>query len=140
MFASRRAACLCLALALGLTGCSRVREISACRALAREINPALDEIEALSKIQGPDSQRRMAKRYAELALRIEPHGAGATQLAGAVRDYTELLQATDAALRTHADLVQAGAPTHANEPRRELDRLVKRERILAARIDAECHG
>jgi hypothetical protein len=47
------------------------------------------------------------------------------------------LQATDAALRNH---VQASNTQYGkvDQPRRELDRLVKREHAAVVRIDVEC--
>lgn len=129
---------LLLALALGLsaTGCGKFREISACRSLAHEVNGAMDEIEALAKAK-PVDEPRIAQRYATLAKALQPRAQGETPLAQAVRDYIVLLQATDAALRNHAAArkTQYGKVT---EPRRELERLVKRERAAATRIDVEC--
>lgn len=129
---------LLLALALGLaaTGCGKFREISACRAIAREVNGAMDEIEALSKAK-PVDEARIAKRYATLAQSLQPRAQGDNSLAQAVRDYIVVLQATDAALRNHAAAVKAPSG-RANEPRRELDRLVKRDHAAAVRIDVEC--
>jgi hypothetical protein len=127
-------------LALALSGCGRLGEISACRALAREVNPTLDQIEALSKQPGADAEERMAQQYLALSKRVAPHAAGNSTLAAAVKDYAAVLESTGKALRSHADSVRAGAGPRTNEPRRELDRLVKRERTATARIEAECHG
>jgi len=129
---------LLLGLTLGLatTGCGKFREISACRAIAREVNTAMDEIEALSRAK-PMDEPRMAKRYATLAKALQPRALGESSLAQAVRDYIVVLQATDGALRNHAAALQTQYGK-VGEPRRELDRLVKRERAAATRIDVEC--
>ena len=129
---------LLLALALGLLamGCGKFREISACRSLAREVNGAMDEIETLSKAK-PLDEPRIAQRYATLARALQPRAQGESPLAVAVRDYIAVLQATDAALKTHATALKTQYGK-VNEPRRELDRLVKRERAATARIDVEC--
>lgn len=129
---------LLLALALGLSavGCGKFREISACRSLAREVNGAMDEIETLSKAK-PLDEPRLAQRYASLAKALQPRAQGETPLALAVRDYIVVLQATDSALRTHAAALKTQYGK-VNEPRRELDRLVKREHAAIARIDVEC--
>ena len=125
-----------VALALSATGCGKFREISACRSVARDVNSALDEIEALSHAK-PFDGPRVAKRYATLAQTLQPQSVGETALARAVRDYIAILQATDVTLRNHAEAVQ---PQHGKvaEPRRELERLVKREHAAVVRIQVEC--
>lgn len=127
---------LLLALALSAMGCGKFREISACRSVARDVNGALDEIETLSHAK-PIDEPRIAKRYATLAQTLQPRALGETALAQAVRDYIAILQATDLALRNHALAVktQYGKVT---EPRRELERLIKREHAAVVRIDVEC--
>jgi hypothetical protein len=125
-----------LALASSATGCGKFREISACRSVARDVNGALDEIEKLSH-QKPIDEPRIAKRYATLAQTLQPRSQGATPLAQAVRDYIAILQATDLTLRNHAQALktQYGKVV---EPRRELERLIKREHAAVVRIDVEC--
>jgi len=127
-----------LALCFASTGCGKFREVSACRGLAQEVNGAIDEIEAMSK-KTPLDELGIAKRYARLATTLGPRSAGDKPLALAVRDYSAILRATDVALRAHADAtkVQYG---RVFEPRRELERLVKREHSAVIRIDSECHN
>ena len=125
---------LLIALALSATGCGKFREISACRSVARDVNGALDEIETLSHAKPPD-EARIAKRYATLAQTLRPRAQGETPLAQAVRDYITILQATDVALRNYTQQTQSGKVA---EPRRELERLTKRERAAVVRIDVEC--
>lgn len=125
-----------LPLALSAGGCSKVREISACRAIVHEVNGALDEVEKLAA-QKPVDEPRIARRYGELAKALAPRAQGESALAAAVRDYVAILQATQAAVQAHA--AAAGTPSgRVAEPRRELDKLVKRERAAAARIESEC--
>ena len=135
---SRAARLLLLGLALSAAGCGKFREVSACRALARDVNGSLDEIEAMSK-KKPVDEVGIAKRYAALAARLGPRSAGDKPLALAVRDYSAILRATDVALRAHAEAakIQYG---RVFEPRRELEHLVKREHLAVTRIDAECHN
>jgi len=127
---------LTLALGWGSLGCGKIREISACRAIARDVNEAVTEIEGLSKVK-PIDEPRIAKRYAALAKALEPRTAGPSALAQALRDYVNVVQATDAALRNHAQALQIQSGK-VNEPRRELDRLIKREHAAIARIQVEC--
>ena len=129
---------LLLALALGAStiGCGKFREVSACRSIAREVNTAMDEIEPLSK-QRPLDEPRIAKRYAALAQALKPRTLGESPLASAVREYVSVLQATEVALRNHAQALKTQYGK-LNDPRRELERLVKREHAAATRIEVEC--
>lgn len=127
---------LALALATGSLGCGKIREISACRAIAREVNGAVTEIEGLSKAK-PLDEPRIAKRYAALAKALEPRASGQTPLAVALREYVTVLQATDAAIRNHAQALQTQYGK-VGEPRRELERLIKREHAAIARLQVEC--
>jgi hypothetical protein len=129
---------LVICLALGATGCGKITEIKACRGLSKDVNPVLDEIEVLSKLKGPDRELRIAKHYAELSKRLAPRATGGSALAGAVREYATLLAATDSALRAHAEATRANNSARMAETRRELERLVKRERAAVARISVEC--
>jgi hypothetical protein len=117
-----------------------VREIGVCRTLAREVNPVLDQIEALSKKPGAEPQAQMAKHYAELGKRLKPHGAGKGPLPTAIREYGAVFEATSTALHNLSEATRTGTSGRVNDPRRELDRLVKRERAAVARIEAECHS
>jgi hypothetical protein len=129
---------LVLALLATSVGCGKLREVSACRGLAREVNGAMNEIEGLSR-QKPVDETRIAKRYSRLATTLEPRGVGDKSLALAVRDYTAILRATDVTLRAHVEASKLPYSKQ-SEQRRELERLVKREHLAALRIDAECHN
>jgi hypothetical protein len=130
-----------LPLALGLlvlgSGCSKVREISACRSIVREVNGALGEVEALSK-QKPPNEARIAQRYGELAKALVPYAQGEAPLAVAVRDYVSVLQSVEASVKAHEAATKTSG--RVAETRRDLERLVKRERGAASRIEAECHN
>jgi hypothetical protein len=126
---------LTLALALSTCGCGKLREVSACRSIAREVNGALDEIEALSK-KTPLDEARIAKRYGALAQALGPRAVGEAPLAVAVREYVAVLRATELSLKNHADATKDGRP---HDPRRELEKLGKRERAAVVHIDTECH-
>jgi len=125
-----------LALALSQTACGKLREISACRNVAREVDAAVDEVEALSKAK-PMDEPRIAKRYAALAKALQPRAVGNDPLAEAVHEYVLVIQATDVALRNHA-LAGKTQFGKVGEPRRELERLVKREHAAVVRIEVEC--
>jgi hypothetical protein len=124
-------------IALCLSGCARVREIRACRAIVREVNGALDEVEKLASAK-PLDEPRIARRYGALAKSLAPHAEGPSPLAAAVRDYVAVLQSTEAAVVAHT--AATGGQGKSGEPRRELERVAKRERAAASRIETECRN
>lgn len=130
---------LVVPLVLAAAGCGKFREISACRGVEREVNTAIGEIETLAKAK-PLDELRIAKRYAALAQALQPRSVGEKPLALAVRDYIAILRATDAALKSHVAELNKTPYGRPSEPRRELDRLVKREHAAAARLELECHN
>lgn len=129
---------LALSLSICATGCGKIREIRACRELTREVNPVLDKIEALSSSKAADKELQMAREYHALAKRLAPRTLGASTLAGAVRDYTAILSAADTALRAQAEALKSNNLPRVTETRRELERLVKRERTAVTRLTTEC--
>lgn len=128
-----------MALALSATGCGKVREIRACRGLSHEVNPALDQIEALSKSKDPERVLRIAGAYGALVKRLAPRAQGGTPLSNAVRDYAAVLSSAEAALRAHAEAVRSNNNARVAETKRDLERIIKRERAAVARISVECH-
>jgi hypothetical protein len=133
---TRRTGSALLLLSLASSGCGKFREISACRALAKEVNTSLDDIETLSKAK-PVDELRIADRYTALAKTLEPRAKGETPLAVALAEYVSVLQATSAAVRNHATVVKNGN-VRGNDSRRELERLLRREHSAVARIDVAC--
>lgn len=134
---SRATSALCLVLgALLCCGCGKLRQVSTCRAVAREVNGAVDEIEALSK-KKPVDEARIARRYGDLARSLEPRTTGVTALAAAIKDYVAVVRGTETALKGR---VEAAKLPYAKvgESTRELDRLLKREHAAVARIETEC--
>ncbi|MDF3066531.1 MAG: hypothetical protein K0R38_2132 [Polyangiaceae bacterium] len=133
---SRSGSLLALAVVvLTTSGCSRVREIRACRAIVREVNGALAEVQQLSEAK-PVDEPRIARRYGDLAKALVPYAQGESSLAIAMRDYIAVVQSTEVAVRAHANAVSTQG--RVSEARRELDKLTKRERAAASRIENEC--
>jgi hypothetical protein len=125
-------------LALSGSGCGKFRDLGRCHGVVRDINAAVDEIEALSKAK-PVDEPRIAQRYAQLAKSLEARAQGEQSLPLALRDHIVVLRATEAAIRNHDSLRKAGSP-RISEARRELERLVKREHATAARVEVACHN
>jgi len=131
---------LLLFLAMSLMGCGKIRDTHACRAAAQAINPAFDEIEVMSKTPGIETHLRIAKRYEQLAARLGPLTPAEGSVSVALREYTTLIQATGASVRAHAEAAHAGQTSRVTEARRELDRIVRREKTAANRLAAECRS
>ncbi len=126
-----------LALALCSAGCGKLRDVSVCRAVVRDVNTAIDDIEALSRAK-PVNEARIADRYRQLAKTLEPRSVGEQPLAVALRDHIAVLRATEAAVRSYASIRET-QPARIGEARRELERLVKRDRSTAARVEVACN-
>jgi hypothetical protein len=125
------------------SGCGNIRETRVCRAIARELNPALDEIEQLAKKPGVENHRRIAERYAKLAARMKQLTPPEGNMKSALEEYASILAATDAAIRAHNEANGANGAKQNNrvlEARRELERLVRREKAATSRIAAECRS
>lgn len=124
-------------LCLGSAGCGKLRDIRACDGVVHEVNSALAEVELLSK-QKPADAQRIASRYGALAKSLAPRAQVNTPFALALREYVAVLQATEAAVKAHDEASKAGAAARIIDARRELERLLKRERSAVTRIEAVC--
>jgi hypothetical protein len=126
-----------------LAACGKLRDTSTCRAAVAVVNPAVSEIEVLRNKRAKQdiaALRTIAQRYADLATSLKPLSADSKQLVGALDEYRSVLGATAAAVRSHADALEQGQGARATETRRELERLVRRERSAVTRLDVECRG
>src|SRR5262249_31058189 len=96
---TRSAPPLLLVLAFAASGCGKLREVSACRGLVREVNGAVDDVERLTKKQ-PVDELAVARRYGALANALAPRAVGDRPLPQAVREYLVVVRATEAAVRS----------------------------------------
>ena len=115
---------------------SRARE---CAGLAEAINPVLDEIQTLTKKKHDGAAYRAAsERYTKLAVLI-PKLAGRGTAADA-KEYKEVLVSAAKALRTGSTALDSKNFAGIEQTRRELDRVVRKERTVVAKIDAYCRA
>jgi hypothetical protein len=125
--------------ALVLVGCDRLRDVKRCRTLARQVNASFDVIEKESA-RGPKdaSYAAIAKEYTALAKGLDGFDGGTPELGRAVTDLGLLArnasrQATELdGARKVDNKITAGIYS------RELERLARQEKGIAARIDDEC--
>jgi len=122
-----------------VVGCDRMRDVKRCRTLARQVNASFDVIEKEFG-RGPKdtSYAAIAKEYTALAQGLDGFDGGTPELNRAVVDLGSLArnasrQATGLDEARKADnKITAGVYT------RELERLSRQEKGIAARIDDEC--
>jgi len=133
-------------LSAGTGGCSRFTKTRQCRALIAQVNPALDEVVALtdagagggSASGGGARYVAAAARYERLAKELGPMEFSSEQTAKTVAEYASVLSATAQNLRALGAAVDANNNVEAERVNRELERLTVREHAAVARIDAWC--
>ena len=126
---------------LGTFGCGRVREVRGCRALARVVNPAFDEIAArTAKDRSPASYRFAADRYRKLAADLKPFDIGIPRTEGAVDELGSAMKEAGAQATKLAEALERGDSVVASSARRELAQLARQQKSIAARIDDDCTG
>jgi hypothetical protein len=130
---------LAVSVALGRGAYAKTARARECATLSSRINPVVDEIRGLTrgKHDGP-TYKTAAARYAELASSLKKVAQG--ELAAEAEEYTEMLAATARTLAAGAAAVEAGSASGIGEARRELERLVRKERVVVAKIEAYCRA
>jgi hypothetical protein len=140
-----------LCLALVSVDCSRFTRTRQCRALIAQVNPALDEVLALTDAgaggsaggaNGTDSARYVsaAARYERLAKDLGPMEFSSEQMAKYVAEYASGLAASAQALRALASAQSANNGAEVERQNRELEHLALRERSSISRMDAWCQS
>jgi hypothetical protein len=132
---------LCLAaLCLLLGGCGKIERARQCRALVATVNPALVSIQELVATNRLDTAfyEDVATRYEKLAADLEQMKFSSETVKNLVEDYRTILTGAARAVR---GVAQARTNPETLPPAKlELERLVRREKILVLKIDAECHA
>lgn len=134
-----RTLCLVAAAAVFMLGCGKIREIKGCRALARLVNPVLDDISArIAKDKSPPEYRYAATHYAKLAADLEKFDVGIPRTEKTIDELASAMKAASTHATKLADaLEKRDAVTTATE-RRELGQLSRMQKSIAARIDNDC--
>jgi hypothetical protein len=127
-------------LCLLLGGCAKVERARQCRALVAHVNPALGSIQELVATNRLDTAfyEDVATRYEKLAADLEHMKFSSDALKILVDDYRNILNGTARAVR---GVAQARTSPETLPPAKlELERLVRREKVVVLKIDAECHA
>lgn len=115
---------------------SRARE---CSRFAREVNPVLEEIQSLTRSKHePKAYIAAAERYTALAARVP--ALATPGFSADAKEYAELLTASSNALRAGALALEQKNQKAIEVARRELDRLVRKDRALVGKIEAYCRS
>lgn len=122
-----------------LCGCERMRDVKRCRELAAQVNTKLDAVEREAARGNKDMDYgKISKEYAALAKGLDAFDAGAPELVRAVEEF-EVLSRNAA---RHAQLLdqalESDNAASASIAKRELERLARQEKSIAARIEDEC--
>jgi hypothetical protein len=131
---------LLLSLSLWLGGCAKIERARQCRTLVATVNPALGSIQELVGAKRLDVAfyEEVAVRYETLSKELSQLTFSSSELKSLVDDYRSLL---DGAARAVRGVGQARTNPQALPPAKaELERLVRREKILVLKLDAECHA
>jgi hypothetical protein len=122
------------------TGCSRISRTSQCRELATKVNTTLDEVE--QKLDGaasdPARLRDIGSRYEKLGLEVERFVKGDDGRARTLREYSNSFRDTGRVLSDLATAIEHDDLAGVAKARRELVILGRRDKPLAARIEANC--
>ena len=150
---ARFALAFVLVVAASTTACSRFTKTRQCRALIAQVNPALDEVQALTDAGAGGSggvggasatagggarYLAAAARYERLAKDLGPMEFSSEQTAKTVAEYASVLTLTAQNLRALAVAVDSGNQIEIDRVNRELERLTIREHAAISRIDAWC--
>jgi hypothetical protein len=141
-----------LLLALSSAGCGRFTRTRQCRALIAQVNPALDEVLALTDAgagggsagasartsTGSTRYVAAAARYERLAKELGPMEFSSEQMAKSVAEYASVLTATAQTLRSLAAALDANNTAEADRANHELERLSIREHSAISRMDTWC--
>ena len=140
-FSALGALALALPLLAASGGCNRYSRTKQCRALIAQVNPALDEVTALTHGGAGGSNGGFiaaAGRYERLAKQLGPMEFASEDMAKLVAEYASLLTASALNLRTLATAVDSNNTIESDRINRELERISTHERTVVARMDAWC--
>lgn len=122
-----------------LLGCDRMRDVKRCRTLARQVNGSFDVIEK-EWARGPKdaSYAAIAKEYTALAQGLDGFDGGTPELGRAVTDLGQVARSASRQATELDGARKADNKISAGIYARELERLSRQEKGIAARIDDEC--
>ncbi len=129
--------CVLALLALLATSCGRLGRISECRELAQTVNEHMAELEVVSKGQEtPETFAKLGKGYGKLADEVAALPVAKGAASAHVAEYVALLRAAARSSKDTSEALKEGVRT--DTPRKELDRISRKEKASAQKLDAYC--
>jgi hypothetical protein len=131
---------LLLSSAMVLVGCGHFRRVGECRRLAERVNGALDEISAMHDAGGATalSYRDIASRYERLGHDVEGFARADDGFSRTIHEYSAFFADTARVLLALSDALDRSDEPATARARKDLAALLRRDKALAARIDAAC--
>jgi ABC-type transporter Mla subunit MlaD len=128
-------------LALGSTGCDKLRTVKQCRQLAASVNPKLEDIaRVVSKAPNAAAYQQAAAGYLEAAKVLDTFDAGAPELDRAVDDYASTLRTSGMHAGELAAALDAGNQASAALTARQFAQLKQSQKSAVRRFEQECQG
>jgi hypothetical protein len=123
-----------------LAGCSKVDRVRECNRLARGTNPRLSRVvaEEAPRKRSAAAFETVAAQYELVADEVGRRRFVEPNLAEATRDYRDLMERAGRASRQIARALPVNDTKAIETARDDLDKIVRREAVTVARINASC--
>jgi hypothetical protein len=124
------------------SGCARVRGVSRCRTLAETVNQTLDAVEAATSVPKPGAEayRTASTHYAALEKELEGFDPERAELKEPLTELTDVIRGAKEQSGVLSDAIASGNKGSRQVSERELERLSRRQKAVAQRIDKACRG
>ncbi len=131
--------CLLALLALLATCCGRLGRISECKELAQTVNEHMAELEVVSKgKETPETFAKLSKGYGKLADEVAALPAAKGVASAQVAEYVTLMRSASKSSKETSQALEEGV--RADTPLKELDKISRKEKLSAQKLDAYCHA
>jgi hypothetical protein len=128
-----------LLLGASSSGCRRMARVSECRELITAVNGHMDELEPLSKAKdSPEKYTKLGQSYQKLADDVAALPVAKGAASAPVMEYVEQMRSAAKSSREAAEALKAGGRNDAQ--RKELDKLSRKDKVIAQRLDAYCQA
>lgn len=123
-----------------LFGCGKLGRVSECRAIAKAVNPVLEEIERTVKPDSASAYRKASQAYGALEADLRTRTLSSAAGQQILTEYADLFAEVTPALVAYADALEQKQEPQVVANRRNLERIQRREPVLIKRLDLYCQG
>ena len=128
-----------LCLLAAASGCARFERISECTELTQTVNEHMTELDAVAKAkESPQSFAKLADGYEKLADEVAALPVAKGAASAQVAEYVGILRSASKSSRETSAALKAGEKTDAQ--RKELDRLARKDKLSAQKLDVYCQS